>query len=192
MSNEPLVHYSSDFNDFFIYDSVSSNEFVISGIKPAYQMFIDAMGLPNKTMDAYIQGSDFQKHYETATRMVSQYISDVYNKTGLQNISKYNLLVIVATNNASTYVIKGEFVLRVINDFIKGSIKLAGITYDEFIRFVEKNTPYWKDSMIEMKQTIIQMDSNNIVEYLYLLDRYEIYDENFIKNIRDVVDIFIF
>jgi len=192
MMDKPLDYYVFDNYDFFRYDSVSSNEYVIAGIKPAYQLLLDIVNFPvdGLDLDMYINGSDFQKHYETARKMVSQYISDVYNNTGLQEISKYNLLVIVAKNNDSTYVIKGEFVLRVINDFNKGKIKLAGIRHDELMRFIEENTPSWKNSIIQMRQIDIQIDSNNLEEYFYLLDRYEIYDEKFFEETRNVLEIF--
>jgi hypothetical protein len=73
-----------------------------------------------------------------------------------------------------------------------GKIKLAGIDFTEFSRFVANNTPYWKDSLIEMQETVIQIGNGNLEEYLFLLDRYETYDEDFIKNIKNAMDMFIF
>lgn len=187
-----LSHYTTSYNDFFIYAPSTTNEFVLGEIKPAYALFKEAMDLPDDVMDGYFEGSSFQKNYESAKSLVETYINDVYNKTGLAHITKHTLLVITARNNNSTYVIKGEFVLRVINDFIMGKMNLAGIDFTEFSRFVANNTPYWKDSLIEMQETVIQIGNGDLEEYLFLLDRYETYDEDFIKNIKNAMDMFIF
>ena len=187
-----LTHYTSDYNDFFTYETSSSNEFVLGEIKPAYGLFVEAIGLPSDTLDQYIGSADFKENYENAKVNVSNYIHDVYNKTGLANITKHTLLVITARNKNSTYVIKGELILRVINDFIQGKIELSGIDFKEFQRFVANNTPYWKDSLLEMRETVIQIGNGNLEEYLFLLDRYETYDKNFIKNCETALEMFIF
>ena len=187
-----LTHYTSDYNDFFTYETSSSNEFVLGEIKPAYGLFVEAIGLPSDTLDQYIGSADFKENYENAKVNVSNYIHDVYNKTGLANITKHTLLGITARNKNSTYVIKGELILRVINDFIQGKIELSGIDFKEFQRFVANNTPYWKDSLLEMRETVIQIGNGNLEEYLFLLDRYETYDKNFIKNCETALEMFIF
>lgn len=187
-----LSHYTSDFNDFFIYETSSTNEFVLGEIKPAYTLFVEALNLPPETIDDYIDSSEFNYNYNTAKEIVSQYIYDVYHKTGLVHITKHTMLIITVRNENSTYVVKGEFILRVINDFIQGKIQLANLTYKEFITFVANNTPYWKDSIIEMRETIIQIGSSNLEEYLFLLDRYETYDSEFIGNIKNAMAMFIF
>lgn len=193
MSNEPLNYYNSYFNDFFMYESSNSHSYVIADIKPAYALLLESMQVDDKYLSDFLKGESFNKHYGEAKKLLDVYVKDVISKSKLVDFSKAPLLVITAVYKKTKYVIKGEFVLRVINDFINNNIMLGGLTYTEFKEFIESNTPYWKDSLIEMQETIINLSGKNpISEYLFLLDRYETYDETFIDRMKSAIDVFIF
>lgn len=193
MSNKPLNYYNSYFNDFFMYESSNSHSYVIADIKPAYALLLESMQVDDKYLLDFIKGASFNIHYEKAKKSLDVYVKDVISKSKLVDFSKAPLLVITAVYKKEKYVIKGEFVLRVINDFINNNIMLGGLTYTEFKQFIESNTPYWKDSLIEMQETIINLSGKNpISEYLFLLDRYETYDEAFIDRMKSAIDVFIF
>ena len=192
MSNKP-VDYNSYFNDFFMYESSNSHSYVIADIKPAYALLLESMQVDDKYLLDFIKGASFNIHYEKAKKSLDVYVKDVISKSKLVDFSKAPLLVITAVYKKEKYVIKGEFVLRVINDFINNNIMLGGLTYTEFKQFIESNTPYWKDSLIEMQETIIKLSGKNALsEYLFLLDRYETYDEAFIDRMKSAIDVFIF
>ena len=187
-----LNHYT-DYNfNFFKLNTNISDEYVIDAIKPAYSFFIDTYGMPQETLKGYIEGSSFKKHYSNAVEVVSTYISDIYNKTHFDIYSKEPLYIILAENEKNKYVLKGEFVLRVINDFKKGNIKLSNLTYKKFNSFIIDNEDYEYTSLINIKKTIIQMDNKDPEKYLFLLDRYNTYDSSFINNITAMVDVFLF
>lgn len=193
MSKESLDYYNSYFNDFFRYESSNSHSYVIADIKPAYALLLESMQVDDKYLPDFLKGESFNKHYEEAKKLLDVYVKDVISKSKLVDFSKAPLLVITAVYKKTKYVIKGEFVLRVINDFINNNIMLGGLTYTEFKEFIESNTPYWKDSLIEMQETIINLSGKNpISEYLFLLDRYETYDETFIDRMKSAIDVFIF
>lgn len=193
MSKESLDYYNSYFNDFFMYASSNSHSYVIADIKPAYALLLESMQVDDKYLLDFIKGASFNIHYEKAKKSLDVYVKDVISKSKLVDFSKAPLLVITAVYKKEKYVIKGEFVLRVINDFINNNIMLGGLTYTEFKQFIESNTPYWKDSLIEMQETIINLSGKNpISEYLFLLDRYETYDEAFIDRMKSAIDVFIF
>lgn len=202
MSNKPLNYYNSYFNDFFMYESSNSHSYVIADIKPAYALLLESMQVDDKylldfikgeSFNIFIKGESFNKHYGEAKKLLDVYVKDVISKSKLVDFSKAPLLVITAVYKKTKYVIKGEFVLRVINDFINNNIMLGGLTYTEFKQFIESNTPYWKDSLIEMQETIINLSGKNpISEYLFLLDRYETYDTSFIDRMKVASDVFIF
>lgn len=193
MSKESLDYYNSYFNDFFMYVSSNSHSYVIADIKPAYALLLESMQVDDKYLLDFIKGASFNIHYEKAKKSLDVYVKDVISKSKLVDFSKAPLLVITAVYKKEKYVIKGEFVLRVINDFINNNIMLGGLTYTEFKQFIESNTPYWKDSLIEMQETIINLSGKNpISEYLFLLDRYETYDEAFIDRMKSAIDVFIF
>lgn len=193
MSNKPVDYYNSYFNDFFMYESSNSHSYVIADIKPAYALLLESMQVDDKYLLDFIKGASFNIHYEKAKKSLDVYVKDVISKSKLVDFSKAPLLVITAVYKKEKYVIKGEFVLRVINDFINNNIMLGGLTYTEFKQFIESNTPYWKDSLIEMQETIINLSGKNpISEYLFLLDRYETYDEAFIDRMKSAIDVFIF
>lgn len=193
MSKEPLNYYTSYFNDFFMYESSNSHSYVIADIKPAYALLLESMQVDDKYLLDFIKGESFNIHYEKAKKSLDVYVKDVISKSKLVDFSKAPLLVITAVYKKEKYVIKGEFVLRVINDFINNNIMLGGLTYTEFKQFIESNTPYWKDSLIEMQETIIKLSGKNALsEYLFLLDRYETYDEAFIDRMKSAIDVFIF
>ena len=193
MSKESLDYYNSYFNDFFMYASSNSHSYVIADIKPAYALLLESMQVDDKYLLDFIKGASFNIHYEKAKKSLDVYVKDVISKSKLVDFSKAPLLVITAVYKKEKYVIKGEFVLRVINDFINNNIMLGGLTYTEFKQFIESNTPYWKDSLIEMQETIINLSGKNpISEYLFLLDRYETYDTSFIDRMKVVSDVFIF
>lgn len=191
--DKPLDHYTNYFKDFFVLPESTTPQYVLSDIKPAYSLFIDSLGLEVEWLDTYLNSSGFSNHYEMALKSVNQYVKDVLNNSALVFASRMPLQCIVATHRDSKYVIKGEFVLRVINDFIQGKIKLADIDYHEFLHFVASNSPWYKDSLIELYETTIMLEKKTALsEYLYLLDRYETYDENFISGMKNAVDIFVF
>lgn len=193
MDKKPLEHYTSYYGDFFSYQPSTTADYVIAGIKPAYSLFLESVDIGVEYLETYLESDGFSQNYEYAKKSVEKYVSDVYNKSPLVFASRMPLMVIVATYKKDKYVIKGEFVLRVINDFIQKKITLAGLSYDEFISFVARNTPYWKDSLLEMQETTIMLPKTNpIGEYLYLLDRYETYDETFIARMKVATDIFLF
>lgn len=193
MSNKPLNYYNSYFNDFFMYESSNSHSYVIADIKPAYALLLESMQVDDKYLPDFLKGESFNKHYGEAKKLLDVYVKDVISKSKLVDFSKAPLLVITAVYKKTKYVIKGEFVLRVINDFINKEIMLGGLTYTEFKQFIESNTPYWKDSLIEMQETIINLSGKNpISEYLFLLDRYETYDTSFIDRMKSAIDVFIF
>ena len=193
MSNKPVDYYNSYFNDFFMYESSNSHSYVIADIKPAYALLLESMQVDDKYLLDFIKGESFNIHYGEAKKLLDVYVKDVISKSKLVDFSKAPLLVITAVYKKEKYVIKGEFVLRVINDFINKKIMLGGLTYTEFKQFTESNTPYWKDSLIEMQETIINLSGKNALsEYLFLLDRYETYDETFIDRMKVVSDVFIF
>lgn len=193
MSKEPLDYYNSYINDFFMYASSNSHSYVIADIKPAYALLLESMQVDDKYLLDFIKGASFNIHYEKAKKSLDIYVKDVISKSKLVDFSKAPLLVITAVYKKEKYVIKGEFVLRVINDFINNNIMLGGLTYTEFKQFIESNTPYWKDSLIEMQETIIKLSGKNALsEYLFLLDRYETYDEAFIDRMKSAIDVFIF
>lgn len=193
MSKESLDYYNSYFNDFFMYASSNSHSYVIADIKPAYALLLESMQVDDKYLLDFIKGASFNIHYEKAKKSLDVYVKDVISKSKLVDFSKAPLLVITAVYKKEKYVIKGEFVLRVINDFINNNIMLGGLTYTEFKQFIESNTPYWKDSLIEMQETIIKLSGKNALsEYLFLLDRYETYDEAFIDRMKSAIDVFIF
>ncbi len=193
MSKESLDYYNSYFNDFFGYASSNGHSYVIADIKPAYALLLESMQVDDKYLLDFIKGASFNIHYEKAKKSLDVYVKDVISKSKLVDFSKAPLLVITAVYKKEKYVIKGEFVLRVINDFINNNIMLGGLTYTEFKQFIESNTPYWKDSLIEMQETIIKLSGKNpISEYLFLLDRYETYDEAFIDRMKSAIDVFIF
>ena len=193
MSKESLDYYNSYFNDFFRYASSNGHSYVIADIKPAYALLLESMQVDDKYLLDFIKGASFNIHYEKAKKSLDVYVKDVISKSKLVDFSKAPLLVITAVYKKEKYVIKGEFVLRVINDFINNNIMLGGLTYTEFKQFIESNTPYWKDSLIEMQETIINLSGKNpISEYLFLLDRYETYDEAFIDRMKSAIDVFIF
>lgn len=188
-----ISHYTKNYNDPFRYKPSNSSEFVINDIKPAYALFLDSLNSHDISLNTYLDGEDFKKNYSNAKVIVEQYISDVYNKSTLTFISKVPLTVYVATYNNNKYVIKGEFVLRVINDFILNKINLNNLTYDDFKSFVVDNTEYWRDSIIELDETILSLPKTQpLSEYIHLLDRYETYDKSFLNNIRVAVDVFLF
>ncbi len=192
MSNKP-VDYNSYFNDFFMYESSNSHSYVIADIKPSYALLLESMQVDDKYLLDFIKGESFNIHYGEAKKLLDVYVKDVISKSKLVDFSKAPLLVITAVYKKEKYVIKGEFVLRVINDFINKKIMLGGLTYTEFKQFTESNTPYWKDSLIEMQETIIKLSGKNALsEYLFLLDRYETYDETFIDRMKSAIDVFIF
>ncbi len=193
MSKESLDYYNSYFNDFFGYASSNGHSYVIADIKPAYALLLESMQVDDKYLLDFIKGASFNIHYEKAKKSLDVYVKDVISKSKLVDFSKAPLLVITAVYKKEKYVIKGEFVLRVINDFINNNIMLGGLTYTEFKQFIESNTPYWQDSLIEMQETIIKLSGKNpISEYLFLLDRYETYDEAFIDRMKSAIDVFIF
>lgn len=188
-----MITHHTFYNDIFtMHKPSTTNKFVIGKIKPAYGILIDSLKLPKNAIDVYINGADFQRHYKYAVDIVSLYISDVYTKNGLLNLTKNGLTIFVGEYKKETYVLKGEFILRVINDFIQGKIKLANLDYKQFNSFIIDNTPYWRDSLIEINHTIIVMDGNKLDDYLFLLDRYEVYDANFVTNITMAADVFLF
>ncbi len=192
MSKEP-VNYNNYFNDFFMYESSNSHSYVIADIKPSYALLLESMQVDDKYLLDFIKGESFNIHYGEAKKLLDVYVKDVISKSKLVDFSKAPLLVITAVYKKEKYVIKGEFVLRVINDFINKKIMLGGLTYTEFKQFTESNTPYWKDSLIEMQETIIKLSGKNALsEYLFLLDRYETYDETFIDRMKSAIDVFIF
>ena len=193
MSKESLDYYNSYFNDFFRYASSNGHSYVIADIKPAYALLLESMQVDDKYLLDFIKGESFNIHYGEAKKLLDVYVKDVISKSKLVDFSKVPLLVITAVYKKTKYVIKGEFVLRVINDFINKKIMLGGLTYTEFKQFTESNTPYWQDSLIEMQETIINLSGKNpISEYLFLLDRYETYDEAFIDRMKSAIDVFIF
>lgn len=193
MSKEPLDYYNSYFNDFFMYASSNSHSYVIADIKPAYALLLESMQVDDKYLLDFIKGESFDIHYGEAKKSLDVYVKDVITKSKLVDFSKAPLLVITAVYKKEKYVIKGEFVLRVINDFINKKIMLGGLTYTEFKQFIASNTPYWKDSLIEMQETIIKLSRKNALsEYLFLLDRYETYDDAFIDRMKSAIDVFIF
>lgn len=193
MSKKPLDYYISYFNDFFMYESSNSHSYVIADIKPAYALLLESMQVDDKYLLNFIKGESFNIRYGEAKKSLDVYVKDVISKSKLVDFSKAPLLVITAIYKKEKYVIKGEFVLRVINDFINKKIMLGGLTYTEFKQFIEDNTPYWKDSLIEMQETIINLSGKNALsEYLFLLDRYETYDETFIDRMKSAIDVFIF
>ena len=193
MSKKPLDYYNSYFNDFFMYESSNSHSYVIADIKPAYALLLESMQVDDKYLLNFIKGESFNIRYGEAKKSLDVYVKDVISKSKLVDFSKAPLLVITAVYKKEKYVIKGEFVLRVINDFINKKIMLGGLTYTEFKQFIEDNTPYWKDSLIEMQETIINLSGKNALsEYLFLLDRYETYDETFIDRMKSAIDVFIF
>ena len=193
MSKESLDYYNSYFNDFFGYASSNGHSYVIADIKPAYALLLESMQVDDKYLLDFIKGESFNIHYGEAKKLLDVYVKDVISKSKLVDFSKVPLLVITAVYKKTKYVIKGEFVLRVINDFINKKIMLGGLTYTEFKQFTESNTPYWQDSLIEMQETIIKLSGKNALsEYLFLLDRYETYDEAFIDQMKVVSDVFIF
>lgn len=193
MSKESLDYYNSYFNDFFRYASSNSHSYVIADIKPAYALLLESMQVDDKYLLDFIKGESFDIHYGEAKKSLDVYVKDVITKSKLVDFSKAPLLVITAVYKKEKYVIKGEFVLRVINDFINKKIMLGGLTYTEFKQFIASNTPYWKDSLIEMQETIINLSGKNALsEYLFLLDRYETYDDAFIDRMKSAIDVFIF
>lgn len=193
MSNKPVDYYNSYFNDFFMYESSNSHSYVIADIKPAYALLLESMQVDDKYLLDFIKGESFDIHYGEAKKSLDVYVKDVITKSKLVDFSKAPLLVITAVYKKEKYVIKGEFVLRVINDFINKKIMLGGLTYTEFKQFIASNTPYWKDSLIEMQETIINLSGKNALsEYLFLLDRYETYDDAFIDRMKSAIDVFIF
>lgn len=193
MSNKPLNYYNNYFNDFFMYESSNSHSYVIADIKPAYALLLESMQVDDKYLLDFMKGESFNIHYGEAKKSLDVYVKDVISKSKLVDFSKAPLLVITAVYKKEKYVIKGEFVLRVINDFINKKIMLGGLTYTEFKQFIASNTPYWKDSLIEMQETIINLSGKNAIsEYLFLLDRYETYDEAFIDRMKSAIDVFIF
>ena len=193
MSKKPLNYYTNYFNDFFMYESSNSHSYVIADIKPAYALLLESMQVDDKYLLNFIKGESFNIRYGEAKKSLDVYVKDVISKSKLVDFSKAPLLVITAIYKKEKYVIKGEFVLRVINDFINKKIMLGGLTYTEFKQFIEDNTPYWKDSLIEMQETIINLSGKNALsEYLFLLDRYETYDETFIDRMKSAIDVFIF
>ena len=193
MSKESLNYYNSYFNDFFMYASSNSHSYVIADIKPAFALLLESMQVDDKYLFDFIKGESFDIHYGEAKKSLDVYVKDVITKSKLVDFSKAPLLVITAVYKKEKYVIKGEFVLRVINDFINNKIMLGGLTYTEFKEFIASNTPYWKDSLIEMQETIIKLSGKNAIsEYLFLLDRYETYDETFIDRMKSAIDVFIF
>lgn len=188
-----ISHITDYYNDFFTYSPSKTDEFVIDNIKPAYSLFVESLNVGSITMDTYLNGSAFKKNYEIAKKDVETYMHDVLKKSQMMTFSKMPVAVIIASYKKNNYVVKGEFVLRVINDFILGKIKLAGKTHKSFINYLSDNTEYWRDSMIEMNKTTITLPGNNsLKDYLFLLDRYETYDEIFIENVKTLVDLFLF
>lgn len=193
MANNTHTHFTDYHNDFFSYSPSKTDEFVLQNIKPAYSLFIESLNAGPITMEAYLNGGAFKQNYEIAKKDVEIYVKDVLKKSQMTTFSKMPLDVIIATYRKNNYVIKGEFVLRVINDFILGKIKIGGYTHEKFIGFISDNTEYWRDSLIEMnKTTILLDDKKTLQDYLFLLDRYETYDESFIEQVKTIVDVFLF
>jgi len=188
------THFTDYYNDFFAYSPSNTDNFVIDDIKPAYSLFIESLDIESITMKTYLSGSSFKKNYDIAKKDIETYIKDVTNKSTMVRFSKMPIAVIIAIYKKNKYVVKGEFVLRVINDFILGKIDLAGYSFKKFMSFVsDTNADLWGESIISMNKTIIQLDSSKTLKaYLHLLDRYEIYDEKFIENVRMIVDVFLF
>jgi hypothetical protein len=188
-----ISHYTNHHKDFFTVSPSTTDEFVIDDIKPAYSLFMDSMNIDIQYMNNYLNGSAFKTNYDIAKKLVTQYVYDVYHKTSLSFVSKTPLAIYVATYKKNRYVIKGEFILRVINDFILKKINIADLTYDKFMSFVADNTPYWTDSIIDIEDTTLNLSKTSpMSDYLFLLDRYETYDEEFINNIKSAVDVFLF
>ncbi len=186
-----LNHFTNYYKNPFSLKTSSNKKYVIGEIQPGYALFINTMGIDPNLIDDYLDGVSFQPNYDKAVKLVSQYIIDIMNKSNLADFSKAPLLIVIVKTSDGNYVVKGEFVLRVINDFLLGKIKLGGTTTDTFLKFVSKNTPYWKDSLIEMNETTINV-VGELSAYTYLLDRYEVLDEEYIERIKTAVDLFIF
>ncbi len=188
-----LSHFTNNYKDFFSYTQSTTQDYVLGDIKPAYSLFVDSLGDGVISLDTYTSGASFKKHYENAKMALNQYVLDIMNESPLIFITKAQLAVFIAKHKTVSYVIKGEFVLRVINDFIAGRIKLGNKTHEDLMDFASYNKPYWKDSLIEMDEiTLLLSKEKPLSDYLFLLDRYETYDPDFINNMRTASDIFLF
>lgn len=189
-----ISHFTDYHSDFFAYSPSTSNKFVIDDIKPAYSLFIESLDIDTLTMDAYLSGSSFKKNYEQAKKDVELYVKDIVKNSHMSRFSKMPIAVVVAEYKKKKYVIKGEFVLRVINDYILGKFELAGYSFEKLMSYVsDANIDNWGENIIQMNKTVIILEpSKTLKDYLYLLDRYETYDEKFIENVKVVVDVFLF
>jgi len=186
-----MTSFKDYYHDPFSIPSTEDKKFIIGPIKPMYALLIDSMGYNNIDVDELYDPTNFKKEYEQAKKNLEVYMKDLLIKSQLMGFSKNALTIIVAQNNDSVYVLKGEFVLRVINDFKLNKIKLADKTFKEFKDFVENNTDYWSNSLIEIDKITINI-GNSLEDYLFLMDRYEIYDETFKERLKTAQDIFIF
>jgi len=180
-----------DYYDPFSIPSTEDKNFIIGTIKPMYALFVDSMGNSSINIDELYDPTNFKEHYEQAKKSLEMYIKDLLVKSQLMNYSKNALTIIVAQNNDSVYTLKGEFILRVINDFKLNKIKLNGITFKEFEDFVKNNTDYWRDSLIEIDKITINI-GDSPEDYLFLMDRYEVYDKTFKDCLKTVQDMFVF
>ncbi len=189
-------YFRKDYNDPFLLDASNSADYVVGDIKPAYSLFLDSFDIPNFSIEEYMKKPQFQINYDNSRKNVDQYVKDLYLRSKLLVITKSLLHVFVANYDNKTYVIKGEFILRVINDFILGKIKLAGKTYEQFKDDMYDNYEYedgYKEQRIELQETTLTLSKEKpLSDYIYLLDRYEVYDEEFIEDAKNIVDVFIF
>lgn len=198
---ETISHYVNYSNDPFSFDASNSTEYVIGNIKPAYSLFLDGFDIADDMTEyimAYIGTPQFQINYNNAKEVVEKYVEDLYSNSPLINITKAQLTIFVAKYNGETYVIKGEFILRVINDFILGKIKLAGKTHEQFKdkfynEYTDEDDEGYKDHRIQFQETVLQLSKERpLSEYIYLLDRYEVYDEDFIEHLKGIAELFVF
>ena len=189
-----ISHFTDYHSDFFAYSPSTSDEFVINDIKAAYSLFIESLNVGTITMESYLSGSAFKLNYEQAKKDVELYVKDIINNSHLSNFSKMPIAVVIAEYKKNKYVVKGEFVLRVINDFILGKMELAGYSFKKLMSYVsDANIDNWGENIIQMNKTVIILEaSKTLKDYLYLLDRYETYDEKFIENVRTIIDVFLF
>ena len=165
---------------------------VIGDKKSALMLILEDLNLTDQIDLKTIYGPRLNQSYEYGKESVTNYIVDVMNVTGLKNISAMNIqMIVLQLPNGKEYVVKGESELKVINDFIKGDIKIAGYTYKDFREKI--GSDYWREySPVSFQLTTILSSSNNLKEHIFLLERYEEQNENILQAVKEIQTAFIF
>jgi len=186
--------YSDPFFNPFNLKVAKNEKYVIDEIKPAYAIMLDSLDMKDNFPDKFLDTSSHKKKYKEASNLLSTYVEDVQFNKGVASFTAHNMNIIVVTIDSQKYVVKGEFLLRAINNFKNGSLDV-GTPFNMFQAFIydeEETGPYDSYTPIEIKITYISADSNNLTDYVTLIDRYESYDKNYISNIKDLAEVFIF